>query len=132
MLVQLKVGVRMTLPQFVADQARFSMETDHAAERLVAQLRSYVLAEHLVSETQDCTWTFPSSWWQHFKRDSWLGRHRPQWMRKRWPVRMTTTAKTITFDRYRTYPDARIALPEDRFGAPVMVEQAGPWYPAPS
>jgi hypothetical protein len=129
-LEQLKVANRQPLPQFVADNARFTLDVDHIAGRMTAQMSSYVLAEKLVSETQECAFSFPASWWQHFKIDCRLWR----WvttarLRHRWPVRMTRTTKSITFQRYRTYPDASLPLPEEQFGLPVMYEQVGPWYP---
>src|ERR1035441_10045169 len=104
LLERLQVTNRVALPQYVADNARFSVETDVVGQRLIAQMTSYVLAEKLVSETQDCAWSYPASWWQHFKRDCrlwhWVTTAR---VRRRWPVRMTETTKTITFQRYRTY-----------------------------
>jgi hypothetical protein len=118
---------RSVLPAFVRDNARFEVgEANPVLDQLIFRLRSAVLADKLVSERQAVTLDIPASWWQHFKRDSWLGRHRPQWMRRRWPVRFTTMRQEVLFERYRTYPDASIALPSERFGAPVIYETYTP------
>jgi hypothetical protein len=118
---------RSVLPRFVRDNAKLEVrDADPFTDRLIFQLRSMVLADKLVEERQTVTLDIPASWWQHFKRDSWLGRHRPQWMRKRWPVRFTTMRQTVQFQRYRNYPDASIPLPPERFGAPVIYETFTP------
>jgi hypothetical protein len=83
-------------------------------DHLVHKLTAYVLADHLVSDTYETRvrvpFEVPASWWQHFKRD-----HLPT-IAKRWPVKTRTIATwrdvTVTFDRYATYPEATIALPE--------------------
>ncbi len=130
-LDQLKVVSEMAvarseLPNFVRDRAKLDVIADPLTDHLIFSLKSLVLAEKLVQEQQTVTLDIPASWWQHFKRDSWLGRHRPQWMRKRWPVRFTTMRQTVRFERYRNYPDASIPLPPERFGRPVMYETCTP------
>jgi hypothetical protein len=63
----------------------------------------------------------------------WKKRHARRWYARRlvarWPVRYGPdpdrrgTNAVCTFDlaRWRTYPRARVQLPRDRFGAPVLV-----------
>src|SRR5258708_6053847 len=86
---------RSELPGFVRDHAKLDAVADVITGHLIFSLKSVVLAEKLAQEQQTVTLNIPASWWQHFKRDSWLGRHRPQWMRKRWPVRFTTMRQTV-------------------------------------
>ena len=90
-----------------------------------------ILADDLPPETftarQYVTYEIPSSTWQMWKK-----RHAHRWYARRlvarWPVRYeadperrgTDAVCTFNLERYRTYPCARVQLPEDRFGAAVL------------
>ena len=101
------------------------MFSSRMAGDLVVRMTSEVLAERLLSETQEATFhmAFPSSPWQHFKRDHaetwWLG-----WIVRRRPVKneIQTHTRSVTFTRYAKFPHASISLPE--LGSPVIFEQA--------
>jgi hypothetical protein len=113
---------------------------DSLYAELAHRLEAYVLAEKLVGDTYkttvektvafDLPVERPASWWQHFKLQ-----HLPT-ISKRWPVRYhrdtihvekwLTLPVEMTFERYATYPMADIAVPDDRFGAPVIFERVVP------
>jgi hypothetical protein len=111
------------LPEFVRDQAMFKARMDETTGRLVVSLSSYVLAEHLARETQTVTLRVPASWWQHFKRDVLYGsgRFRPTWVMRRWPARVRTLSREVTFTAWRAYPQAS-GIPKD-LGTPVLYEE---------
>ena len=98
----------------VRQSARYDVTPDGLTDQLVHQLTAYVLSDHLVGDTYTFTTTAPSSWWQHFKRD-----HLPTVSKWR-PVKHTTTTHKVTLDRYATYPEAQVNLPE--LGRPRYVE----------
>lgn len=107
---------------------------------LVHRLKAYVLTQHLVGDTFETTvmrqvpvevpYEVPASWWQHFKLQ-----HLPTVSRWR-PVRYrkeTASATAVAlvpvkvkFDRYAAYPDANIAIRDDRLGKPVLWERFTP------
>lgn len=96
------------------------------------QMKTKILSDDLPPETftarERVTYEIPSSTWQMWKK-----RHARRWYARRlvarWPVRYEPdpdgrgTDATCTFDleRYRTYPRARVQLPQQQFGAPVYV-----------
>jgi hypothetical protein len=114
--------------------------TEGLYRELVYRLEAYVLAEKLVGDTYETTVDKlvnfdvpvrrPASWFQHFKQD-----HLPT-IARRWPVRYVeelvlverrvTVPVKMTFERYATYPQADIAVPHDRLGAPVIFERVVP------
>ena len=131
LLEQLRVAAsgrvdRTRLPSFVQQSAQITVEDYRTVARLVdgmvIRLRAYVLADKQVDTTREVVLEVPASWWQHFKQDSWLWRHAPKWMRKRWPISYTEHKRTVQFQRYLTYPHAEVPLPSDPFGAPVIYE----------
>lgn len=96
------------------------------------QLKTKILTDDLPPETftarDRVVYEIPASTWQMWKK-----RHAHRWYVRRlvarWPVhyapdpdgRGTDAVCTFNLERYRTYPRARVALPQDRFGAPVYV-----------
>jgi hypothetical protein len=95
------------------------------------QLKTKILCDDLPPETftsrDRVTYEIPASTWQMWKK-----RHAHRWYARRlvarWPVRYapdpdgrgTDAVCTFDLERYRTYPRARVALPE-QFGRPVYV-----------
>ncbi len=75
---------------------------DVMTRNLLTRLNAYVWAEHLGQMN------FPSSWWQHFKRDK-----MPKWFVKRWPVKVTT------YDANRMYPN--ITIPHEKSVARIFL-----------
>ena len=112
---------------WVASNANLEILKDHTARALVFRLMSHVLAEKLATDAETTELRVPATWWQHFKQDH--SRLFPKWYLRRRPVKMTGYKQTVSFRQYRTYPNAKIALPPDRFGQPVIVEFAdrGTW-----
>ncbi len=125
--VQQRVSAEMAT---VASTAQFSAIVDDVVDAMVFRLQAQVLAEQLPPQTADhlvrVATTDPryATWWDHFK-DTHQNRW---WMRWRsWSVRYVQ--KPVSVERVVTvnvrdnwtYPRAAIALPEDRFGSPVMV-----------
>lgn len=91
----------------LAQSARYEVERrEFPYDELVHRLTSYVLSDRLVSDTYSKDYFVPASWWQHFKRD-----HLPT-IARRWPVKTERRTVTVQFDRYATYPHARIAIPD--------------------
>lgn len=127
-LQKVKVGSRQKLPAYVAATADLDVYLEPLAQMLIASLRAYVLAEHLVNQEHEVSLEVPASWWDHFKRDSRLWARLPGRLRDRRPVRYTRMKRTVTFNRYHAYPEASI-LPSGRFGAPVVWEawEPGAW-----
>ena len=112
------------------------LDVDVAVQReffgsFAVQFRAKILADDLPPEEftarQHVTYEVPASTWQRWKK-----RHANRWYARRlvarWPVcyeadpdrRGTDAVCTFNLERYRTYPRARVKLPEGRFGAPVL------------
>jgi hypothetical protein len=107
-----------------------SIRNDFFGHCLV-QLRTRILSDDLPPETftahQHVTYEIPSSTWQMWKK-----RHGHRWYARRlvarWPVRYEPDPEgrgadavcTFDLERYRTYPRARVPMPE-RFGPTVLV-----------
>ncbi|MDX3643235.1 hypothetical protein [Streptomyces sp. MB09-02B] len=99
---------------------------------MVYRLTARVLADDLPPEgftaRQHLTYEVPASTWQMWKK-----RHARRWYARRlvarWPVRYepdpdgrgTDAVCTFNLERWRSYPQARVHLPRDRFGDPVRV-----------
>lgn len=122
--------------QFMVDEDLL-LDIDVAMQRamfgsVVCQLRTRILADDLPPEEfvarQRVVFEVPASTWQMWKK-----RHARRWYARRlvarWPVRYepdpdgrgTEAVCTFDLERYRTYPRARVRLPQERFGAPVLV-----------
>ncbi|WP_069769811.1 hypothetical protein [Streptomyces sp. LUP30] len=121
--------------QFLVDEGLFfdvdvAVRQEIFGQRLF-QLRANILTDDLPPETLTqrtrITHEIPASTWQMWKK-----RHARRWYARRlvacWPVRYgpdpdgrgTDAVCTFDLERYRTYPRARVALPE-QFGRPVYV-----------
>jgi len=126
-LEHLRFGAQVQVPAYMMQTGRLTADYRPDLDRIVYRLTAQILARKLVEETQIAELQVPSSWWQRCKHESWLGRHRPAWMRRRWPVRWTVMRQPVTFTRYATFPDAGITPPQ--LGAPVIYEtvQQMPW-----
>lgn len=100
--------------------------------QLLFQLRTKILTDDLPPEQftaqSQVAFEVPASTWQMWKK-----RHASRWYARRivtrWPVRYepdpdgrgTTAICTANLERWRAYPQARVQLPADRFGAAVLV-----------
>lgn len=92
--------------RYVTNAANYSVTYDDVRRALRHDVRSHVLSHRLAE--YDVTYEVPANWWQHLRQQIGLSAR--------------TTTRLVHVDRYRTYPDADIVLPEPRFGEPVMVE----------
>jgi hypothetical protein len=119
-LHRVKMQSRTVIPPHIAQTANFEM-VSREGEIMLLTLTAEVLRDHVVSETKRAELNIPSSWWQAFKQtyqnDWWLRR-----FVKRYPVVFTTMICSVHFDRYYNYPEAAIALPEDKFGKFIIYE----------
>lgn len=121
--------------QFLVDADLF-LDVDVSAQEHVFgqqlyQFRTKILTDDLPPETltqrTHIVHEIPASTWQMWKK-----RHARRWYARRfvarWPVRYapdpdgrgTDAVCTFNLERYRTYPRARVALPQGRFGATVL------------
>lgn len=114
--------------QYVVDAAMLEVRPDlwpEIHERLVAQLTSHVLADHIADDTYSKAFTFkaPRTTWQTFKQTHagswWLG-----WLVTRRPVvnRHEDVILTVHVKRHLTYPDA--AIRHNGLGPFRILEQA--------
>lgn len=122
--------------QYVADE-ELLLNLDASVQRglfgqYLYQLKARVLADDLPPEQftarHHVRYEVPASTWQMWKK-----RHAHRWYARRlvarWPVRYepdpdfrgTDAVCTFNLERWRAYPRARVHLPQDRFGAPVLV-----------
>lgn len=130
-LQNLRVAARQRLPAYVAQTVDAEVVFDHMYRQMAFQLRAFVLGEQLGNREHHVPFSRPASWWQHFKRDVLLpARWIPRRLRdKLGPVRVTVEVKVLSFEDYRTYPDAPIAIPPERMGQPVIISmQTGGWF----
>lgn len=129
-LEHLKVGAR-----YVTDRAVLEDHPDYIAyahEGVVTSLTSYVLADHIASDTYTAREMFeaPRSTWQMFKRTHaeswWLG-----WLVRWHPVENATETRLVSVQvkRYLTYPDAAIRTPS--LGPYRVLEQVSPLWTRP-
>ena len=81
----------------------------------VMKLRSSVLAHKTVEKEFRVEFQTPRNWWELLKED-----HAPMWFLKRFPTKFMSVWRTAVFEEYDTYPRARIDLPEDKFGYPII------------
>ncbi|MGW3152733.1 hypothetical protein [Streptomyces sp. NPDC001089] len=97
----------------------------------VFRIQTRILADdlppHLLTERTRVPYEVPASTWQ-----MWKARHARRWYARRlvarWPVRYgpdpdgrgADALCTFNLERFRTYPQARVQLPPDRFGMEVL------------
>lgn len=86
-------NIQHTLPP---ESIRYNIDNFYGES--LARMTAYVYSESLGRYIHE--WKYPSSWWQHFKRD-----HFPKWLLDRYPVQYTTN--TIVLDGQAMYPNYR-------------------------
>jgi hypothetical protein len=124
-LERLDVATQRTIQ--IGNGARFDVRPDIfqvEADRMIAELRSYIWTEVIQDETVtlDVTFSYPATWWQHFKQ-RWLVaatvckvsfvRAIADRMLHRWPVVVQTVGKKQTH-RFKTVA----LLPEFKYESP--------------
>lgn len=99
---------------------------DDIEGQLIHSLEAYVCTNHRVVASKTVTlretvqFSFPTTWWDHFRSTHW------RWTRRRWPVGYTNhtreVQKTEQVDLHSDllYPQAD--LPIERLGRPIIFE----------
>lgn len=126
-----RYAAQVAVDEDFLDNVEVRVAHEYAFNQLVYQLRTRILADDLppeqfTAQTQ-VAFEVPASTWQMWKK-----RHANRWYARRivtrWPVRYepdpdgrgTTAICTANLERWRAYPRARVRVPTDRFGAPVL------------
>lgn len=104
--------VQMIMPGYVARSLDLEIVESALYDELLYRLKSFVLAEDLGLREYEVRFSYPSSWWQHFKRDV---------LKRR--CKVTIETKTVIGHGWRGYPNAPIAIPEDKMGKSVVFEE---------
>lgn len=109
-----------------ASSLRYAEQQNYDLDCLIKQISIEVLTRKLVDKTYEAvkTISFPSSWWEHLKRD-----HAPKWFLKFYPVKEydEKVKLSVEFERYATYPEADIELPS-KFGTMYLYEKVNEIY----
>lgn len=74
---------------------------DHSVDAMVLRLRAYCLGK----KQETARVYFPSSWWQHLKRD-----HAPKWFKQRFPVKETV----FTYESAKLCPHINIKFQDNQ------------------
>ena len=84
-------GAQALMPDAVARSMHLESERDPSIRAMVHSLSAYVASNRMWQDVQ--TTTEPRTWW-----DGWKDAHGPQWLKRRWPVRLRTLSTTITIN----------------------------------
>lgn len=107
-LTATKVCCSQFFGEFSCDQMQLNVEPDFYARQFRGMLWTYVMSETLKEKTEEVTFSYPASWWQHFKAECF-----PEWLRKRYPVRMTVETRHVHFSAKEIYPMFAEKFPDD-------------------
>ena len=86
------------------EDVKYEVIIDREIKGLLLRLEKDIFSEHVESSTK--TFTYPKTWWDHFKLD-----HFPFWLSRRFPPKLSV--KKITFERKVMYPKLAIAMRDD-------------------
>ena len=98
-LEQLRFGTQILIPQAVIDNAKVDAEFNAMMGGWLVTLRSFVWGEGVQADTYTVEFTFPATWWQHFK-----AKHFPEWLKKKFPVKTETLKRHIAIERKAVFP----------------------------
>jgi hypothetical protein len=90
-----KFSIEFELPVEVETNTRLRHYKDHIAGQVVCQLLHSVYGQ---KRPFDFDYTYPATWWEHFKQDCF-----PKWLLRRYPPKMKT--KRISYDAYALFPE---------------------------
>lgn len=114
-----KVGKAIMIPLPPGLQ-RIEFSTKQLEDRLRAELKAWVLTEHLADDTETATAKVPQSWVDHLKHDlqGWTREHtrlrRPvRWWIDRHPIKQRTITLSVTWHRRATRPYSSIGPASD-------------------
>lgn len=120
LLERTRVSNYRIIARYVWENTEFHA-VERAAEDMLIELVSEVLCERVVGETQTVELNVPASWWQVFKQTYQKSRLFG-WFVRQHPVKFQTLKKTVTFQRYHTYPNADIPKQITPLGRPIIYE----------
>lgn len=92
---------------YAAMNISLDQQWDMISNRMLMNIRTEIWAEVLGEETHEFKISYPSSWWQMFKKQ-----YAPDWFIKRFPIETTTMKKEVEFKKYAKYPKLAKAMPE--------------------
>ncbi len=97
-------------------------------DRLVAQIKTFIMGEKAHEETRTVVFEYPASWWQHFKQEVF-----PRWLLKRYPVRRQRHQRLVIFKQVEVLPKFnRFLKPEEQeLHFPVLSAEVSPQHPCP-
>jgi hypothetical protein len=98
------------------EAAGIQVTVDRIMDNFAASIELNLYGEKVGQAYGSESMAFPTSWWQHLKRD-----YAPQWFLHRWPVKTTTWTLNAKADMYDMYPQANIPLNPADYGRPVRV-----------
>lgn len=117
-----KFMLRQVVSQQQIDHTHVDVATDWLMGQFAATLHTKLYGEQLARATAEEHVAFPTTWWQHLKRD-----HAPDWFLARWPVKTKTWSLTVTADKWRIYPNIEKPLPVSDWGRSVEVVDMQPY-----
>jgi hypothetical protein len=111
--------LRATAADIFTDELRedvleWTQFRDYQLHALCVNLRAKIFAEELQSTSQTVEFHYFATWKDHFKAS-----HFPKRLLRRFPIRMKTRKKKVTFQRLAAYPQLPLAM---RTGRVVVKE----------
>ena len=97
-----------------ADNLCWEQVRDIRLHALCVDLKAKIFAEELQNTSRIVEFHYFATWKDHFK-----AQHFPAWLIKRFPIKMKTRKKKVTFQRFASYPQLPLAM---RIGRVVMKE----------
>lgn len=111
-LEAIAIGCAQFLGPFASNHMRLCIDCDAAANRFIGMLRTYMMSERIQEATEEVTFQYPASWWQHFKAECF-----PEWLKRLCPPRMATEQKVVRFEVREVYPQFATYRPEEARGS---------------
>lgn len=116
-LVLKQVGAQMHLGPFVVDQMRVEERVDHITQSLAYSVKTFVQTQHIANDYYTHDEEFPTSWWQHWKRDH-HGRI-ARWIKRRRPVQTKKVTLRVDVESMAAFPDSSIIV-DPSLGRPML------------
>lgn len=80
---------------------------DALTNSIALKLHGFLMGEKLREEKRNWKVSYPSSWWQMFKKQ-----YFPKWLLKSFPIKYITLKRKVIFKVYELYPKLPIAMPQ--------------------
>lgn len=107
-----KIAVNKWLGGYALDRLKVCAERCEFTDEIVMTLHAFVMTESIKEATEECTFSYPASWWQHFKAQCF-----PNWLARAFPPRMLTERRTVHFDAREYYPKFPSMYPDRAEGS---------------